>query len=198
MRQQPRLRKFRVRLGDCLQVSIALVVTRDGMPLGYEILPGHTADVSTVEDIVAAMERCFGRANCVWVMDRGMVSTENIAWLNETGGGTHKSNLAIRPIWHRRAECIKAHILVCFLGCALWNTLQQWQSRAGLGDSSRNMRTELSRTTAADVVLPLADGTARELRVRRVARPDPAQALLIDRMGLIVPEPLRAPQIVSM
>jgi hypothetical protein len=60
------------------------------------------------------------------------------------------------------------------------------------------MCTELSRTTAADVVLPLAGGTARELRVRRVARPDPAQALLIDRMGLIVPEPLRAPQTVSM
>jgi transposase len=67
----------------------------------------------------------------------------------------HKSDLAIRPIWHRKGERIKAHILVCFLGYALWKTLQQWQSRAGLGDSPRTILTELSRITAADVVLPL-------------------------------------------
>ena len=72
----------------------------------------------------------------------------------------HKSDLAMRPIWHHKAERIKAHILVCFLAYALWKTLQQWQSRAGLGDSPRTILTELSRITAADVVLPLADGSA--------------------------------------
>jgi transposase len=41
---------------DCVQVNIALVVTREGMPLGYEIFPGNTADVTTVEDIVSRME----------------------------------------------------------------------------------------------------------------------------------------------
>ncbi|MGH8648988.1 MAG: IS1634 family transposase [Burkholderiales bacterium] len=70
---------------DCVQVNIALVVTREGMPLGYEIFPGNTVDVTTVEEIVSAMERRFGKAKRVWVMDRGMVSAENIAWLNETG-----------------------------------------------------------------------------------------------------------------
>ena len=70
---------------DCVQVNIALVVTREGMPLGYEIFAGNTADVTTVRDIVASMERRFGKAKRVWVMDRGMVSAENIAWLNETG-----------------------------------------------------------------------------------------------------------------
>ena len=355
---------------DCLQVNIALVVTREGMPLGYEIFPGNTADVTTVEEIVEAMERRFGKANRVWVMDRGMVSAQNIAWLNESGRryvvgtprselkrwarqlaehsdwrriredvevkicrgpegnetfllcrsaarmekeramherfgkrieaglqtmarriaksrrrldakvlerqvgrllernaraaarysiaieddqasdagvrlqwsahpewdawanlseGTyilrsnvhewsdeelwrtyiqlteaeaafriHKSDLAIRPVWHQKAERIKAHILVCFLGYALWKTLQQWQSRAGLGDSPRTILTELSRITAADVVLPLADGSARELRIRCVVRPDRSQAILLDRLRLTLPERLRAPQTVEM
>jgi hypothetical protein len=53
---------------DCVQLNIALVVTREGMPLGYEIFPGNTADVSTVEEIVEAMEARFGKANRVWVM----------------------------------------------------------------------------------------------------------------------------------
>ena len=70
---------------DCVQVNIALVVTREGMPLGYEIFPGNRVDVTTVEEIVSSMETRFGKANRVWVMDRGMVSAENIAWLNLTG-----------------------------------------------------------------------------------------------------------------
>ena len=355
---------------DCVQVNIAMVVTRDGMPLGYEIFPGNTVDVTTVEEIVATMERRFGKANRIWVMDRGMVSAENIAWLNATGRryvigtprselkrwaqqlaeptdwrriredvevkicrgpegnetfllcrsaarlekeramherfaqrieaglaslarridqskrrldpkalerqigrllernaraaaryvisiqndeandsglrlkwhahaewdewanlseGTyilrtnvhdwtdeelwktyiqlteaeaafriHKSDLAIRPIWHRKADRIKAHLLVCFLGYALWKTLQQWQSQAGLGDSPRTILTELSRITAADVVLPLADNSGRTLRIRCVVRPDRSQTILLDRLGLQLPERLRVPQAVEM
>src|SRR5881296_593994 len=82
---------------DCVQVNIALVVTREGMPLGYEIFPGNTVDVTTVQEIVSSMERRFGKVNRVWVMDRGMVSADNIAWLNETGRryviGTPRSEL---------------------------------------------------------------------------------------------------------
>ena len=355
---------------DCVQVNIALVVTREGMPLGYEIFPGNTADVTTVEEIVASMEARFGKANRVWVMDRGMVSAENIAWLNEThrryvigtpkaelrrwarqleertdwrhirddvevkvcrgpdgqetfllcrsasrvekeramherfarrieegldrlgrrierskklldrgvierqigrllqrnsraasgfsisisendvnGSGLklswrhhrewqdwarlsegvyilrtniaewsdeelwrtyiqlteaeaafriHKSELALRPIWHHKASRIKAHILICFLAYALWKTLQQWQSRAGLGDSPRTLLTEFSRIHAADIVLPLADASARELRIRCVARPERSQALLLERLGLTLPERLRAPETLQM
>jgi Transposase DDE domain/Domain of unknown function (DUF4277) len=69
---------------DCVQVNIALVVTREGMPLGYEIFSGNTTDVTTVKQIVENMEERFGKVNRVWVMDRGMVSGENIAWLNST------------------------------------------------------------------------------------------------------------------
>ena len=64
---------------------MALVVTREGMPLGYEIFAGNTTDVTTVQQIVEKMEDRFGKVNRVWVMDRGMVSAENISWLNATG-----------------------------------------------------------------------------------------------------------------
>jgi hypothetical protein len=82
---------------DCVQVNIALVVTREGMPLGYELFPGNTADVSTVEEIVRSMEARFGKAHRVWVMDRGMVSQDNLEWLQQTGRryviGTPKAEL---------------------------------------------------------------------------------------------------------
>lgn len=351
--------------GDCVQVNIALVVSREGMPLGYEIFPGNTTDVTTVQQIVEKMEDRFGKANRVWVMDRGMVSAENIAWLNSTGRryvigtaraelgrfakqitektdwrqiredievkicrgpdgsetfvlcrsasrsekekamherfskrieeglqslgrriekskkpleraelerqigrllgqnsrasarysisltedqatpagvklkwstrpewddwaklseGTyilrsnihewtdqelwktyiqlseaeaafriHKSDLCVRPIWHHKQDRIKAHILICFLAYVLWKTLQQWQSRAGLGDSPRTILTELSRIHCADIVLPLADGSKREIRLRCVVRPDREQQLLLQRLGLTLPERLRPP-----
>jgi transposase len=350
---------------DCVQVNIALVVTREGMPLGYEIFPGNTTDVTTVQQIVSGMEARFGKANRVWVMDRGMVSQENVAWLNQTGRryviGTpkaelkrfakqiedsadwrqiredvevklcrspdgdetfllcrsaarvekeramhqrfqariedalaslerriaksqkpldrgvierqigrllgrnsraagaflisiteddthpsrirmtrthrpqwadwarltegvyilrtnirewtdealwqtyiqlteaeaafrvHKSDLAIRPIWHHKQGRIKAHILVCFIAYALWKTLQQWQSRAGLGHAPRTILTELSRIHAADIVLPLADATRRDLRIRCVVRPAQTQAILLERLGLTLPQRLKAP-----
>lgn len=70
---------------DCKQVCIALVVTREGIPLGYEVFDGNRVDVTTVEEIVSTMEARFGIAGRVWVMDRGMTSAKNIAWLQQTG-----------------------------------------------------------------------------------------------------------------
>ena len=70
---------------DCKQVCIGLVVTKDGMPLGYEVFSGNRADVTTVEDIVEAMEDRYGHADRIWVMDRGMVSEDNIEFLQEGG-----------------------------------------------------------------------------------------------------------------
>jgi transposase len=55
------------------------------MPLGYEVFAGNRTDVTTVEEIVEAMEKRYGIAQRVWVMDRGMSSADNIAWLQETG-----------------------------------------------------------------------------------------------------------------
>lgn len=70
---------------DCLQVCIALGVSREGMPLGYEVFDGNRTDITTVEDIVQLMEDRYGKADCVWVMDRGMASEENLAFLHQEG-----------------------------------------------------------------------------------------------------------------
>ena len=77
---------------------------------------------------------------------------------------------------------------------ALWKTLQQWQSRAGLGDSPRTILTEFSRIHAADIVLPLVDTKKPALRIRCVVRPDREQAILLEHLGLTLPERLRPPQ----
>jgi transposase len=348
--------------GDCKQVCIGLVVTRDGVPLGYEVFAGNRTDVTTVEEIVTTMERRYGQARRVWVMDRGMASAENIAWLRgsqrryligaskselkkfagpladrrdwrqvrdgveakvcagpdgsetfllvrsaerqqkeqamharfcerietalaslqrrierahkpidrgaaerqigrllgrnsraaaryairlvddqilpaglrlewsrraewddwsrhsegcyvlrtnlrdwssealwrtyiqlseaEAAFRITKSELSIRPIWHQREDRVLAHILVCFLSYVLWKTLEQWQSRAGLGNSPRTLLQELAAITSTDVILPTAS-TGRELRLRCVVRPDRAQAVLLERLGLRLPERLR-------
>ena len=70
---------------DCAQVCIALVVTFDGFPLGYEVFAGNTHDSRTLQTIVAAMEARHGVLGRVWITDRGMASGENLAWLRQTG-----------------------------------------------------------------------------------------------------------------
>jgi transposase len=350
---------------DCKQVCIALVVTREGIPLGYEVFDGNRVDVTTVEEIVGTMEARYGLAKRIWVMDRGMTSAANIAWLQQTGRryliGTvksdlkkfagaitdardwhtlreglevklcpgpdgaetfvlcrsadrrekekmmherfrarieeglaslarriasaqkkldrgpierqigrllgrnsraagrysvrlvddasalselrldwsartewddwarhsegcyvlrtnvhdwtpealwqmyvqlteaeaafriQKSDLSLRPVWHQKQHRVQAHIFVCFLAYVLWKTLGQWQSRAGLGNSPRTILFELQHIQSVDVVLPLATDAARQLCIRCVVRPDRAQALLLDRLGLRLPDRLRAP-----
>jgi hypothetical protein len=64
---------------DCVQVVIALIVTPDGFPLGYEVLPGNTADTTTLRDMLRKIEAQYGKANRVWVMDRGIPSEEVLA-----------------------------------------------------------------------------------------------------------------------
>jgi transposase len=351
---------------DCKQVCIALVVTREGIPLSYEVFDGNRVDVTTVKEIVDAMEARFGLAGRIWVMDRGMMSRKNLAWLRQSNrryvlGGSRseikrwssafaepqgwqvvrdgvevklcqegsesfvlcrsqerrtketamherfskrieqgldrldrriqksrrpldrgslerqlgrllqrntrassrfvinlvedktmkagvrlewtvrsewetlqrhteggyvlrsniqdwsadalwqtyiqltqaeaafriqKSELSIRPIWHQKTERVQAHILVCFLAHVLWKTLEQWQQRAGLGNSPRTLLEELGRLHTADVVLPTAESN-REIRIRCVIRPDKAQAELLDRLGLRLPERLRLPATVA-
>ncbi|HME85601.1 MAG TPA: IS1634 family transposase [Roseiarcus sp.] len=70
---------------DCAQVCIALVVTFDGFPLGYEVFAGNTHDSQTLQTIVATMEARHGVLGRVWIADRGMASAENLAWLRQTG-----------------------------------------------------------------------------------------------------------------
>lgn len=82
---------------DCKQVNIGLIVTPEGLPVGYEVFAGNTADVSTVEEMVELMEEKYGQAHRIWVMDRGMISEENIEFLRAREAryivGTPKSQL---------------------------------------------------------------------------------------------------------
>ena len=75
----------RDRRPDCKQVCIALVVSRCGMPLAYEVFDGNRSDVTTVGEIVTTIEERYGRADRIWVMDRGMVSETNLGFLRSGG-----------------------------------------------------------------------------------------------------------------
>ena len=342
---------------DCKQVCIGLVVTREGLPVGYEVFAGNRADVTTVEDIVKLMEDKYGKAKRVWVTDRGMVSEENLEFLRARGArylvgtpksqlrryhadlldpagwttlregldvklvatpdgaaerlvlcrsrdraakeramlerqmdrlramltaidaglrrrptaeigkierrigrwmGRHpaaerifettilkdaegracglqttecperldwaalaqgayllrtnhtsedpaelwkwyiqltqaeaafrtgKSDLVLRPVFHRKEHRVDAHILVCFLALAMWRTLEQWMAAKGLGTCARQFLLEMDGLHSMDVVLPTATGT--ELRLRTVSKPEKPLALLLHRLGLSVPQ----------
>jgi transposase len=106
--------------GDCKQVCIGLVVSRCGMPLGYEVFPGNTTDVTTVQKMVGLMEERYGKSNRIWVMDRGMISEENMAFLHQEGRryvvGTPKSLLKqheqelLSDDWHKIRDGIEVKI----------------------------------------------------------------------------------------
>lgn len=70
---------------DCKQVCIGLVVTTEGYPLGYEVFAGNLHDSKTVKSIVEAIEARYGKAERIWVMDRGMVSEEILLWMRDGG-----------------------------------------------------------------------------------------------------------------
>ena len=344
---------------DCKQVNIALVVSRCGMPLGYEIFAGNRNDATTLQEIVAHIEGLYGRANRIWVMDRGMAGADNVEFLRGGGrryivgmaknslrkfgrellaqdwrrvheglevritpaaGGKevfilcrsaergakeqamherferrieeglqkiqtscqkkkqkplviatrlgrllgrntraaalfdvkveadrggfarlrwskveawrdwarlsegcymlrsnvtdwspedlwgayiqlteaeaafriHKSDLAIRPVWHQKEHRVQAHILVCFLSYVLWKTLAASCLQAGLGDEPRRVFESLSEIALVDVLLPTKSGTV--IRKRCISRPTEHQQILLQRLGLNLPATLeRAP-----
>ena len=340
---------------DCKQVNIALVVSRCGMPLGYEIFAGNRHDGSTLEEIVAHVEGLYGRASRIWVIDRGMAGEANVQFLRRggrryivgtaknslrkferellaedwrlvhpglevritpaPGGGevfilcrsaerrakeqamherfekrmeeglgkihlscqtkkqtpvtiatrvgrllgkntraaalfdvqveadangfarlrwsklatwrewarlsegcyvlrsnvtdwspedlwrayiqlteaeaafrVHKSDLAIRPVWHQKEHRVQAHILVCFLTYVLWKTLAASCRQAGLGDEPRQVFEALSEIALVDVVLPTKNGTA--IRKRCISQPTEHQQILLQRLGLKLPAAL--------
>jgi transposase len=70
---------------DCKQIVIALVVTRDGFPLAHQTFAGNTRDLKTVRHIVTDIETRFGKSQRVWVMDRGMIDEDSVAFLSEEG-----------------------------------------------------------------------------------------------------------------
>jgi transposase len=354
---------------DCEQMVIALIVNREGFPLSYETFDGNRADVSTMETMLRMIERKYGKARRIWVMDRGIVSEENLAairrragqylvgtprsqmkrfeaellkddWtrvrpevevkqvtipqgeetyilcrtvgrkekekairqrfsarleealkrlektiasgrlkdrhkmerrlgklqarfapvndlydltLRDTPEGVRldwklkeerkswrdlregaymlrtnlaagsaeelwskymqlteaeasfralKSELSIRPLFHQKETRVKAHVLVAFLGYALWVTLKHLLKRRSAvlaqpaGDATENTQplsplkalALLSTLQSADIVLPTTDG--REIRLRRITEPTAEQKSLLHQLGISLPERL--------
>src|SRR5271169_6835248 len=111
-----------------------------------------------------------------------------------------KSELSIRPLFHQLEPRVKAHVMVAFLGHALWVTLKHLLKRrsaivpkpsAGGVESAQPMtpmraNTLLSTLQSADIVLPTTDG--REIRLRRITEPTPEQKLLLRQLGITLPE----------
>ncbi len=108
---------------DCKQVCIGLVVSRCGLPLGYEVFAGNRHDSTTLEEIVETMEARYGRAQRVWALDRGMVSEENLNFLKAGGRqyivGTPKSQLKrfeqqlATQDWHAIREGLEVKLCAC-------------------------------------------------------------------------------------
>jgi hypothetical protein len=71
--------------GDCRQVVIALIVTPQGLPLAYEVLPGNTSDRATLRMFLDKIESLYGKARRTWVMDRGIPSEELLAQMRSEG-----------------------------------------------------------------------------------------------------------------
>ena len=99
-----------------------------------------------------------------------------------------KSELSIRPIFHQLERRAKAHILVAFLGYALWVTLKHLLRRKGSALSPRQALASLGTLVSADIVLPTTDG--REIRLRRVTTPSAEQKQLLDQLGITIPDRL--------
>ena len=108
---------------DCKQVCIGLVVTRCGLPLGYEVFAGNRHDSTTLEEIVETMEARYGRAQRIWALDRGMVSEDNLDFLKAGQRqyivGTPKSQLKrfeqqlAAQDWHAIREGLEVKLCPC-------------------------------------------------------------------------------------
>jgi transposase len=99
-----------------------------------------------------------------------------------------KSDLKLRPIFHRKTQRVDAHILVCFLALALWRVLEMWMRGKGLGTCARQLVGQVATIKSMDVVLPVrtAEGTT-DLRLRVVSKPDRMVAELLQRLELQLP-----------
>ena len=119
------LRQFgysRDKRGDCRQVVIALIVTPEGFPLSYEVLAGNTADSTTLSDFLERIEQRYGRADRIWVMDRGIPTEDSLAEMRAKGAsylvGTPKGRLTkleqafLGQPWARVREGVQVKRLV--------------------------------------------------------------------------------------
>jgi transposase len=159
----------------------------DGCPAGFRL---EVACNAAFDDWAALSEGAYLlRSNISDWSDQQLWKAYIQLTQAEAAFRIQKDQLNIRPIWHQREDRVQAHILVCFLAFVLWKSLEMWQQRAGLGNSPRTLLEELARIQSHDVVVPTT--THGQIRLRCVTQPDPAQAALLDRLGIILPKRMR-------
>jgi len=96
-----------------------------------------------------------------------------------------KHDLGLRPIYHQKTGRTQAHILVCFLALVMWRTLQHWMQGCGLGAAPRKLLEEMAEIRSLDIVLPT--GAGKDIRLRTVSRPEQHLAILLQKLGLLLP-----------
>jgi hypothetical protein len=108
---------------DCVQVVIALIVTPEGLPLAYEVLPGNTSDKTTLEGFLGKIEAQYGKAHRVWVMDRGIPTEASLATMRDAETpvhylvGTPKGRLSqleqrfLKLSWAQARESVEVKLL---------------------------------------------------------------------------------------
>jgi len=165
----------------------AIALEPDGCPAGFRLTVAGNA---AFDDWAALSEGTYLlRSNITDWSDQQLWKAYIQLTQAEAAFRIQKDQLIVRPIWHQREDRVQAHILVCFLAFVLWKSLEMWQQRAGLGNSPRTILEELARIQSHDVVLPTS--THGQIRLRCVTQPDPAQAALLDRLGIILPTRMR-------
>lgn len=165
----------------------AIVLEPNGCPAGFRLRSDHNP---SFDDWAALSEGAYLlRSNISDWSDQQLWKAYIQLTQAEAAFRIQKDQLNVRPIWHQREDRVQAHILVCFLAFVLWKSLEMWQQRAGLGNSPRTILEELARIQSNDVVLPTT--THGQIRLRCVSQPDPAQAALLDRLGIVLPKRMR-------
>jgi hypothetical protein len=108
---------------DCVQIVIALIVTPEGLPLAYEVLPGNTSDSTTLRAFLAKIEHQYGKAQRIWCMDRGVPTEEVLAEMRRSEPpvqylvGTPKGRLnkleksLLTKPWHSARPDVKVKLL---------------------------------------------------------------------------------------
>jgi len=179
---------------DCKQVCIGMVVTPEGLPVAYEVFAGNRADVTTVEQIVKAMEEKYGQARRVWVLDRGMVSEENLAWLRERKAlylvGTpkaqlkrHEALLLEKSGWHQVQPGLQVRLVESdeagerFILCR--SEARTQKERAMLRRQLERLRSELGKIDVSLRVRPQNDLEKTGRRIGRWLGKYPAAAALL-------------------
>lgn len=181
---QRRLGKIQARNAQAADLYAASLVERDGgLALSWHLIAERRAWREAREGAYLLRTNLEGEtAEELWTKYIQLTEAE-------AAFRALKSELSIRPLFHQIEPRVKAHILVAFLGYALWVTLKHLLARNPPDLSPARALSLLSTLQSADIVLPTTDG--RQLRLRRITEPSPEQKQLLHQLRITLPERLK-------